>query len=203
MSASAPHPVDRNDTRPDAERRLLQRRARELARPPEPQEPAANLVAVVEFRLGAEAYAIDVQYVAEVLPFRPLTRIPGVPAFVRGIVNVRGLVVAILDLRILLGLPVEDPSPQARILLLGSPTVAFGILADQVPGTGSLLLRELQPPLPTLRGMRAAFTRGVTSSGLALLDAPALLDDPRLRVCDTTEEHTYAPALPAPDHTAN
>ncbi|MCE9615814.1 MAG: chemotaxis protein CheW [Lentisphaerae bacterium] len=174
---------------PATQREILRQRARALARPACPEEPASGLVEVVEFQLGRERYAFDALCIGEVLPLRPLTLVPGAPPLVRGILNVRGRIVAVLDLKILLDLPRGGMTDHPRIILLRSPATEFGCLADAVIGTRTLRLRDLQPTLPTLTGIRAKYLGGVIDSDLVLLDGFKLLTDRTLVVADASEDH--------------
>ena len=90
----------------------------------------------ITFRLGDELFAIDVSQVREVLDLTPITRVPTAPAYVRGVVNVRGTAIPVVDLRMKFGLPAQKDTVHTRIVVLeveldGEKTVVGG-LADSV-----------------------------------------------------------------------
>ncbi len=79
--------------------RILRERAVHLARPTGSSTPQGALLELLEFRLASERYAVETRYVSEVHPLRDLTPLPGTPPFVRGIVNLRGRILPVYDLK--------------------------------------------------------------------------------------------------------
>ena len=167
-------------TNPDKVR-ILRERARALAQPLA-VKAAEPTLEVVEFSLANERYGIEVSHVREVFPFKELTPVPCLPAYMPGIVNVRGRMVAVLDLRRFFALPEAGIHDLHKVLILESDAVELGILADEVVAVCRLPLSRLQASLPTLTGVRERYLRGVTGEGLAVLDAGKLLDDEKLTV---------------------
>jgi purine-binding chemotaxis protein CheW len=161
---------------------ILHERALALAR--RPQEPAAadTLVEVLEFRLAHERYAVETLHVREVHPLRNLTPLPCAPAFVRGIVNVRGRITAVIDIKRFFELPETGITDLHRVVLVQGNGMEVGLLADAIVGVHSIPLRDLAEQLPNLTGIRADYLKGVTAQGLVVLDAPRLLEDPRIIV---------------------
>jgi len=78
---------------------ILRDRAQVLARPPEQAAAADTLFELLEFRLAQERYAVETRYVREVYPLKDLTPLPCTPPFVLGVVNVRGHILPVLDLK--------------------------------------------------------------------------------------------------------
>lgn len=176
-SENSPAPASPDPVRADIQAQL-RARARALARvPPAPPDATAELK-VVEFALASERYAIEAAYVREALPFEDLTPLPCVPPFLRGLVNVRGTILPVLDLKRLLGLPDPGIGDLHRILMLAVDDLEFGLLADTVLGIRKLAAGDLQPP-PLAAG-RASPVRGVTADQVAVIDAARLAADPRL-----------------------
>lgn len=81
---------------------ILRDRAHLLARPPEQAATADTQLEVLEFRLAQERYAVETRHVREVCPLKDLTPLPCTPPFVLGVVNVRGCILPVLDLKIFL-----------------------------------------------------------------------------------------------------
>jgi purine-binding chemotaxis protein CheW len=111
-----------------------------------------------------------------------LTPLPGVPPFVLGIANVRGRIVSVLDLKRFFDLPERGLSNQNQLIVVRSGEMELGILADEVLGVTSIDLEELQPPLPTMTGIRAEYLRGLTAERLAVLEIEKILADRRIVV---------------------
>lgn len=161
--------------------RTLRERARALAIPSDGAQPAAML-GVLEFRLGQERYALETAHVREVCTFRHLTPLPSLPPFVRGIVNVRGLILPVLDLKALLDLPEEGVADLHRVIVIEGNDLAFGLLADAAVGVRAIPVGSLHPAPPTLTGLRADYVKGLTAERLLVLDVARMLADSRLIV---------------------
>ncbi len=89
---------------------------------------------LVVFELASEAHGVDINTVREIIRLSELTRVPGTPAFVRGVISLRGQIVAIVDMRKRFALPEIEPSPEQRIVIVESFDQAVGILVDAVTG---------------------------------------------------------------------
>jgi purine-binding chemotaxis protein CheW len=140
-------------------------------------EPSGIELSVVEFKLEPERYAVEEQYIGEVLILKELTPIPGVPNYVAGIANIRGRIVSILNLKLLLGVASKGITELNRIIILKHNKMEFGILADSILGSSSIPSAQLaQKPL-TLQGDAARYVKGVTVDGLVILDCAQLLSD--------------------------
>jgi purine-binding chemotaxis protein CheW len=165
---------------------ILRLRAQKLARAEERRDTGAR-IEVVEFLLARERYAIASAHVREVYPLKNPTTLPGTPAFVLGIVNVRGQILSVLDLRELFGLPHQEVRDLDKVIIVRAGAMELGIVAEVVVGVRSLPLADLQPPLPTLTDRRAEYLLGVTCDRLAVLDAEKILLDERILVDEENE----------------
>lgn len=161
---------------------VLRDRAKALARPLEDGAVAAEWLEVVCFELAHETYGLESALVHEVVPLKELTPLPCVPAFVRGIINVRGHIVSVIDIKTFFGLPERGITDLNRVLILRQGRMEFGILADRILGAERVALGDLQTGLATLTGVRADYLRGVTPDRRVILDATRLLNDPALIV---------------------
>jgi purine-binding chemotaxis protein CheW len=166
------------DTQPD-DARVLRERARRLAAPPPREHPRAT-VDVLEFGLADERYAIEAARIDDVQPLREITPLPCTPGFLRGLVNIRGRLVPVVDLKKFFGLPEQGITDLHRVLLLRTPDIELGLLADTVEGVHPVDIDAIQPSLPTLGGIDARYLRGITADRMVVLDAEAILADPRL-----------------------
>jgi purine-binding chemotaxis protein CheW len=156
-------------------RKILRVRAEALAREPFRKAPPERNFDVLEFLIAHEHYGIELTYVREAYPLKDLTPVPGTPNFILGITNVRGQVLSIIDLKRLFGLPDRGLTDFNKIIIVHAPGMELGILADEVLGLKSVAVSEIQPSLPTLKGIREKFLQGVTRESMVLLDAKKLL----------------------------
>jgi purine-binding chemotaxis protein CheW len=159
---------------PEAWSNLLNVRAQALAQELENGE-VAEYIEVVVFLLAYETYGIDTDYVREVYPLKDLTPLPCTPSFVAGIVNVRGKVLSVIDLKQLFELPTQGLTDLNRVIIISDGIMEFGILADAIVGVRHIPLEEIQPSLPTLTGVREEYLNGITAERLVILDAAKLL----------------------------
>jgi purine-binding chemotaxis protein CheW len=161
---------------------VLRDRARLFAAIPPAADAAGPAIAVVEFGPAHERYAIEMSYVTKIDPLDQLTPLPCTPAFFRGVINVRGRIVAVIDLKKFFDLPDQGITDLHRAIIVRQGDVELAILADYVAGTRDVALSSLQPPLPTLTGIRAEYLKGVTAERIVVLDAARILSDPKLIV---------------------
>lgn len=173
----------------DDPRRVLQERARALARVPERTAPQERLE-LLEFRLADERYAVETRYVGEVHPLRELTPLPGTPAFYRGVVNLRGRITAVFDLMKFFSLPERGITDLHRIIVVRGGGMELGLLADVVVGVREADAASLTPALPTLSKIGREYIKGISAERMVVLELERVLADPRLEV---NEEFSGSP----------
>jgi purine-binding chemotaxis protein CheW len=120
----------------------------------------------VVFRLGGEGYALEVMRVQEVLDMQSLTEVPGGPPFLLGVINLRGHVVPVYDLRMPFGLSKDTTQTRAPCVLivestLGSGLQITGLLVDRVSDVLEFSPEEVQPPPQLGLGKASPFVRGL------------------------------------------
>jgi purine-binding chemotaxis protein CheW len=175
--------IEHESTRTPAEiRKILKTRARTLAREPEDHDMNGESIDVLEFRLASENYAIELPFIQEVYPLKALTAVPGVPSFVLGIINVHGKIYSVMDIKKFFELPEKGLSDLNKVIIVQYNGIEFGVLADVISGVRSVSLKDIQPPLPTLTGIRQEYLKGVTRDQLIVLDTEKLLTDKTLIV---------------------
>ena len=145
------------------------------------------MLEVLEFRLAQERYALEDRWVQEVCPLKELTPLPCTPPFVLGIVNVRGRILPVLDLKKFFDLPEQGLTDLHRIILVRGNDLELGLLADVIVGVRSIPADSLQPSLPTLTGIRGEYLKGVTAERLVVLDLARILADPKIIVHEEVE----------------
>jgi purine-binding chemotaxis protein CheW len=166
---------------PAEARRILEARARAAAKPPERPDDAARLE-VLAFTLAGETYGVETCYVREACQLKDLTAVPCTPPFIAGVMNLRGRIIAIIDLRRFFEFPAKGLTELNRVIVLQGGGEELGLLADSIDGVRSVVVTDLQEGLPTLTGIRERFLKGITGQLLAVLDGGRLLADASLKV---------------------
>ena len=166
---------------PEETRHILETRARAVARPPARPDDSRQLE-ILAFSLAGEAYGVETCHVREVCQLKDLTALPCTPPFIAGVMNLRGHILAILDLRRLFELPARGLTELNRVIVLGSAGDELGLLADSIDGVRCAPRPDRPEGLATLTGIRERFLRGVTGEMLAVLDGGRLLSDAGLKV---------------------
>lgn len=139
------------------------------------QAPADEQVVV---RLAGGRFGLPMPDVAEVGRPPALTRVPGLPEWVAGVANWRGRVLAVLDVRPLLGGAIEPLPRRGRLVVLAHDSVQVGLLVEDVTGTAPLAVQSLEPPLASLSVATARLLCGqlVDDDGLVgVVDVAALV----------------------------
>lgn len=116
---------------------------------------------LVVFSLGNEEYGVDILQVQEIKRFSSITRVPNAPAFVEGVINLRGNVIPVIDLhkRFELGSFVE--SADSRIVIVTVQDLTLGIMVDSVSEVITLPEEAIAPPPPLVAGIDASFIHGI------------------------------------------
>ena len=171
----------------DAEnaQRILRERAKALAQQPEQQASQDSLLKVVAFTLSGETYCFETSLIGEIFNLKELTPVPCTPAFVAGVVNLRGEIVTVVDMTKFLGLPSRGIVDMHQIITLrdvADAAMRVGVLADALIGDRTIPFDEMQTSLPTLSGINADFLKGIAPDGAIVLDARKILSDKRLIV---------------------
>lgn len=143
----------------------------------------------VLFELGGETYGLNVTQVQSIIPMQEITTVPGAPAFVEGVVNLRGAVIPVVDLRsrFNLGLPANGRKPVIIITELADLQV--GLIVDRVTDVIKIAEETIEPPSPLLVSIETAYLRGIGRFRERLV---ILLD--LARVFSLDEQQTFSQA---------
>lgn len=174
--------------RPTEEERrsTLRKRALDLSRE-QPRDGSGENLDLIGFRLALEAYAIESSFVREVHPLRDFTPLPCTPPFILGVMNLRGQIVSIVDLRVFFGLPPRGLGELNKVIVIHDALMEFGILADSIVGSLTMALADVQPPLSSLTGIGLSYIRGMAKAGMIILDAGKILRDRGITVFEELE----------------
>jgi purine-binding chemotaxis protein CheW len=162
---------------------------------PSPPDAVAESGQYITFKLGDELFAVNVVHVREVLDLTPITRGPTAPAYMRGVVNVRGKAIPVVDLRARFGLPAAAPTVQTRILVLeltldGEPLIVGG-QADSVREVIELEPGQIAPGPQLATRWRSEMVRGMTRRGddfVIILDVAQIFTLDELGVATTAAD---------------
>lgn len=165
----------------------LEERARLLAREDDAGEPQERLEVIV-FKLAAETYALETRYVREVYPLKGLTPIPCTPSFVLGVINLRGELCPVIELKRLFDLPGNNLTNATRAIVVKDERMEFGILADAIIDVRRVPLSEIHPMPSIASGIESGFMRGITRDRTTILDAGRILAHRGLVVDDMVND---------------
>lgn len=130
--------------------------------------------------LAGELYALAIAYVYEIIPIQDLTTVPEVPAHVRGVINLRGHVVPVIDLRLRFGLDERPYDDRTCVIITSVDTITVGIAVDKVDDVRHLAEGDISPRPEALSSSYDRFISGVgqVEEGLAMVLDVALITAP-------------------------
>ena len=159
---------------------------RDSARPAAAQKASAEFLT---FRLGAEEYGIDILRVQEIRSYEEPTRIANAPAFIKGVVNLRGVIVPVVDLRLKLGCENVEYNAFTVVIVLNVHGRVVGAVVDSVSDVLELA-GDLIKPAPEMNAtVDTSFITGIASVGermLILMDIEALMSSADMGLVDST-----------------
>ncbi|WP_199617996.1 chemotaxis protein CheW [Paenibacillus alkalitolerans] len=150
---------------------------------------------VIVFSLGSEEYGIEVEHVKTIERMLPLTRVPKTPDFVKGVVNLRGVVVPVIHLAGRFGLPESEISENTRIVMISAGDMDIGFIVDGANDVTDIDSDTIEAPPEIVGGVRAKYLRGVARVGqdrlLVLLNLTEVLNKSELLQLEQigTESH--------------
>jgi purine-binding chemotaxis protein CheW len=136
---------------------------------------------LISFAIGDDQYGVDIMAVREIKGWTAITHLPRQPDYVRGVLNLRGVIVPIIDLRCRFGQGMTEATPLHIVIIVQVASKLIGLLADRVLDIVSLDGLQIQPVPRVVQSSRLEFLAGlVTIEGamIALIDLPHLLSTP-------------------------
>jgi purine-binding chemotaxis protein CheW len=137
-----------------------------------------ELLQLVTFRLGNEEFSLDILRVQEIIRHMELTRVPRTPDFVDGVINLRGRVIPVLDLRKRFGLPSDERTNETRIIVVDVDSKTVGLKVDAVSEVLRLPAETVEPAPAIVTGAESDYIKGVGKLDgrlLILLDVEKIL----------------------------
>jgi|HubBroStandDraft_1064217.scaffolds.fasta_scaffold111578_2 purine-binding chemotaxis protein CheW len=152
---------------------------------------AVELLQIVTFQVDAEVFALDILKVHEIIRFQPLTRVPNLPSYVEGVLNLRGKVIPVVGLRQRIGLERKEPTGTTKIIVASVKDNVLGFMVDSVSEVLRLSADTVEPA-PRLGEGGKKYVSGVGKVNdqlLLLLDLDKLLsEDEKKEVLATKSE---------------
>lgn len=150
---------------------------------------------LVAFKVGREDFGVDVKKVEGVISLVDITRMPGAPQFVEGIINLRGQILAVVDLASRLGIEAAERTSKTRIVVVEAQDVKVGLIVE-FPEVINISRDDIEAS-PTLAAsdVKSSFIRGVVKLGdrlLILLDVDRVLSDEELSGIDEMDTSEMA-----------
>ena len=142
------------------------------------------------FRLGAEEYGIDILRVQEIRSYEAPTRIANAPPFIKGVVNLRGVIVPIVDLRLKLGCEAVEYNEFTVVIVLNVAGRVVGAVVDSVSDVLELSNDAVKPAPELASSVDTSFITGIGNVGdrmLILMDIEAFMSSPDM--CLISEAH--------------
>jgi len=137
-----------------------------------------NLLQLVTFSIGSEEFGVDILKVMEIIRTMKITKVPKSPAFVEGVINLRGLVIPIIDLRKRFGMGEKNDDKETRIIVIEIQGMTVGFVVDSVSEVLRIPASTVEPPPPVVAGLDSDYISGVGKLEdrlLILLDLDKLL----------------------------
>jgi len=118
-------------------------------------------VKVIVFALGIEEYGVEVEKVRTIERMQPITRVPKTLSFIKGVINLRGIVIPIIDLRERFGMSQMEYSENTRIIIVAANDLEVGLIVDSANDVIDIDSDVINDPPEIVGGIRAKYLRGV------------------------------------------
>ncbi len=125
-------------------------------------------IQLICFKLGAEEYGFDIMQIKEIIRYQKITPIPKAASFIEGVINLRGMVVPVIDLRKRFELPV-DVNIKCRIIIAQVETKIVGLIIDDVTDIVTLPKTSILPSPKTVKGVEVEYLDGMADMERGLL----------------------------------
>lgn len=156
---------------------ILKERAQALSAEKNNDINKKEYIEIIEFSLASETYGIETKFIREVFPLKNYTSLPGLPPFVLGIMNVRGQIISVIDLKKFFNLPEKGLGDLNKVIIIKNERMEFGILADIIIGTLSVSTDSIQNSPISENELGSTYIKGATAGHIIILDTVKILED--------------------------
>lgn len=136
------------------------------------------------FSLGNEFYGIEIKYVTEIVGMQAITEVPELPVYIRGIINLRGKIIPVMDVRLRFKKTLREYNDRTCIIVVEIGNIAIGLIIDSVSEVMSIPEGDIVPPPEVSKGFGNKFIKGIGKFGS---DVKLILDCNKLLNEDETE----------------
>jgi purine-binding chemotaxis protein CheW len=150
------------------------------------------------FHLAKEDYGVEIKYVTEIIGIQKITEIPDMPYFVKGIINLRGKIIPVIDVRTRFKIDSRGYDDRTCIIVVNIDNTSVGLVVDEVSEVANIPEGQVEPPPKTSRIARGRFIKGIGKMGeevRIILNVSKLLQDEEMdMIKDTSKESDDADA---------
>jgi len=153
----------------------------------------SQLLQLVSFHIEEEEFAVDILNIQGINRMMNITRVPNTPAFVEGIINLRGQVIPVVNLRKRLGFPLKEPDKATRIIVVEIGKRVIGFIVDSVNEVLRISSSITEPPPPMVAGIDSEYITAVGKLDdrlLILLDLEKVLSGDDLNVLENISNNS-------------
>jgi purine-binding chemotaxis protein CheW len=161
---------------------ILSERAKSVATVDQATYENEERISIIEFQLGKERYAFETLHVNEVCNTNKICTLPSTPDYIYGVINLRGKIVAVIDLKKYLQLNYIGIDDFPTIIIVNYNGVLVGIVADEIIGVKDVLRKNIQLEKPKLLKIKENFLIGINDETVLILDVIKLLDDSQIQI---------------------
>lgn len=155
----------------------------------------SNTIQVVSFKLGAEEYGVDIAQVQEINRMVAVTHVPRAPEFMEGVINLRGQLIPIIDLRSRFGMPRAEHTKNTRIVVTEIGAKRVGMVVDSVSEVLRLATDQIEDAPEMITGVDTEYIRGVGKIEdrlIILLDLARVISGAERRELEAAETESAA-----------
>lgn len=149
-------------------------------------------IKVVVFALAHEEYGVEVEKIKTIERMQPMTRVPKTPEFVKGVINLRGVVTPVIDLRGRFGLAESEYTDNTRIIIVAVNDIEVGLIVDSANDVIDVDSDHIDDPPEIVGGIKAKYLRGIAKIGdnrlLVLLNLSEVLNKSEIIQLEQIEE---------------
>lgn len=117
------------------------------------------------FSISDVSYGIEIEYVTEIIGIQPITPVPNTPDYVKGVTNIRGTIVPVVDMRILFALGEKNYDERTCIVLIGGENMHIGIIVDAVEDVLKFAPEDILPPKRSSTGEKSIYIKAIGKIG--------------------------------------
>ena len=132
------------------------------------------------FKIAKESYAIEIKYVTEIIGIQKITEVPDMPVFIKGVINLRGRIIPVMDVRIRFNMAPKEYDERTCIVVVNVERSSVGFVVDEVSEVVDISENQIEPPPRTHKGEGHKYVQGMGKIGeevKILIDVAKLLQD--------------------------